>query len=104
MVDISILKEKGITSDRMKEIFLSDKGEDFKIKERIRERIRNRVTNGIQENLVNYRYWWACDLAWDVPFRQTTSTLVRGLVDKGMKTDDILKALEGVDITGMITY
>lgn len=103
MVDIEIVKSKGVTVDRLKAMFTAKKGADFDKAEKIRRRIRNRCNKGREQNFANYRYWYACDLAWDVPFRQTTSSLVKGLIDRQLSDKDILSALQGADISDMIT-
>lgn len=103
MVDLEVLKGRGITSDSQKKIFTATKGDDVKVATKIRNRIRDRVYSGLQYNLSNYRYWHACDLAWDVPFRQTTYTILKGLIDKRTPDKDILSALEGADLNEMVT-
>lgn len=107
MVDLEVLKSKGITSDRLKEIFTAEgkgkvKSKDFDVQTRVRNRIRDRINSGIQYNLHNYKYWHACDLAWDVPFRQTTYSLMKGFLDRGTPSKEILSALEGADLSEMI--
>lgn len=105
MVDIDVLKSKGVTSDRLKEIFTADKkSPDLIAKERIKNRIRDRVWAGIQWNLSNYKYWHACDMAWDIPFRQTTYSLMKGFMDRNTPTKEILSAMENVDLSEMITF
>lgn len=103
MVDIEILTERGVTTDRLKQIFTAKKGKDFDIAEKIRKRAQQRCDTGRMWNFTNYRYWYACDLAWDVPFKQTTYTLVKGLVDRSMSDKDILSVLQGADVSDMIT-
>lgn len=110
MVDLDVLKSKGVTSDRMKEIFTASakltkgvKSKDQIAQERIKNRIRDRVWSGIQWNLSNYKYWHACDLAWDVPFRQTTYSLLKGLMDRKTPSKEILSALDNVDLSEMVT-
>lgn len=103
MVDISVLKSKGVTSDRLKAIFAEKaSAADARIADRIKLRISDRVWAGVQYNLNNYRVYHACDLAWDTPFRQTTHSLVKGLLDRKTPTKEILSALEGVDISDML--
>lgn len=102
MVDLEILKKHGVTVERLKEIFMAVKGDDHTLADKIRHKIRDRVQAGITYNLANYRHWYACDVAWDVPFRQTTYSLVRGMLDRGLKDKDVISALEGTDISEMI--
>jgi len=104
MVDIAVLKKHGVSSERLKEIFSATKGDDVKVQKNIRDRVRNRVQAGITYNLQNYRHWYACDVAWDVPFKQSTYSLVRGLIDRTFSSEDINKMLEGVDLSEMLLY
>lgn len=102
MVDLDVLEKHGVTVDRLKEIFTATKGTDVDIAKGIKTRIRNRVQAGISYNLANYRHWYACDVAWDVPFQQSTYSLVRGMMGRKMKDKDIIDALEGADLSDMI--
>ena len=103
MVDIEILKLRGVTSDRLKQMFTAKKGTDFDKAEVIRKRLNQRCDAGRSWNFSTYRYWYSCDLAWDVPFRQTTYTLVRGLIDRSLSGKEILSVLEGMDVSEMIS-
>lgn len=104
MVDIDVLTKHKVTQDRLKAIFTAEDGPDKVIADKIRKRIRDRIQNGISYNINNYRHWYACDVAWDVPFRQSTYSLVRGMMDKRLSSEDISKALEGVDLSDMVLY
>ena len=107
MVDLDIIKAAGGTPERLRKVFEKSKeteGKDAEVRKRITDRIRSRVGRGVTNNLVNYRYWYACDLAWDVPFRQTTASLMRGLIDRNLKPEDVLKIMEGHDVSQMIRY
>lgn len=110
MVDLDVLKAHGVSSDRMREICESDTKKGAKPKDadvitytRIKNRIRDRVQSGMNYNLSNYKYYHAADLAWDVPFRQTTYSLLQGFLDRKTPDKEILSALENVDMSGMLT-
>lgn len=102
-VDLSILEKHGVSVDRLKTIFTATKGKDKDIADARRKVIRDRISNGITFNIKNFRHWYACDIAWDVPFRQTTYSLVRGMLDRKLLPSEIMSTLEGADLTEMLT-
>lgn len=49
--------------------------------------LRDRVDEGRRQNLTDYRLWWAMDVAYDVPFRQTTTSMLSSLMERMGRND-----------------
>lgn len=108
MVDLDILKEKGVSVEKLKEYFtlqkqkdaedvvkmlvngtLSDKGK----RGRLIRRIKNRIQGGRDYNISNFRIYHALDAAWDLPLKQITPTMLLSLIDKKQDPQAIFDTL-----------
>lgn len=85
MITLEVLKKLGITQANLKKKFTSKKPSD-KIKELV-QLMRDRIDEGRRQNLVDYKLWWAMDVAYDVPFRQTTYSMLWSLMDRLSKNE-----------------
>ena len=67
MVPLKHLKNKGLTKQRLKEIFTATDtdSDDYKIRRKLEKRIRSRVRSGVDSTAKNSRLYLAVDLAWD---------------------------------------
>lgn len=67
MVPIKHLRSKGLTNQRLKEIFTAKDtdSESYRIRRKLEKRIRSRVRSGIDTTAKNSRLHLAVDLAWD---------------------------------------
>lgn len=96
MVDIDLLSSKyGINAEGLKSKLSSDpyirteremlqpETEAGKRNE-LRNRIRLRIAAGRENNIAQHKLYKALDLAWDIPFRQVTPTLLQNWMDKGI--------------------
>lgn len=111
-VNISVLKKRGVSSGNYRRIFTAlSAGETGKIDvpsedrpkfkadlnraKKLVDLISGRCKDGKRRCLEDYRIYWAIDLAHEVPFNQTTPTLVQNfLSQKWNSADDALKAIE----------
>lgn len=95
MVDIAYLKKRGVSSEAYKAIFTQDEADrPPKITELI-NLIADRIRDGRDSNLRDYRPYAAIDLAFDVPFNQTTPTIVQSIISRKLnykETVELLKA------------
>lgn len=88
MVSLSQLKAAGITAEKLKSLFTSEKPSDEI--ERVKFRVRTRIQDGTLNNFQNYKYYWALDQAWDTPFKQVNPTLLQSLANM-QPNDDVFK-------------
>lgn len=127
MIDLKLLEERGVSAEAWKKIFttpensssinsvlldpvqpLPDKPTKKKPPENpvgeLRRRISNRIQAGRDDNLTNYRIYYALDLLWNSPLRQVSATLLTGLMDKKFTPEAIKKTLEawGMNLSDVV--
>lgn len=104
MVDISVVREKGGTQEALKKLFevgpKSGKNND-KLRP-LYDRILARLEEGISYNIRNYRLYYALDLAYNAPLRQTAQTLLWSLIDKKADTNEVKAALTDWGLTHLV--
>src|SRR5580692_11512838 len=90
-VSITILKAHGISAGEYKKIFSqSDKPKRV---QKLCDLITERLKDGFLQNLNNWRTYAAIDLAFEVPFSQTTATFVEHLLSKRLTAEETMKEL-----------
>ena len=91
-VSMAILKRHGISSGEYKRIF------SMPVKpprvQKLIDLISNRIKDGFTRNLTDWKTFAAIDLAYDVPFDQTTATFVRHLMTKKLTAEELLAEVE----------
>lgn len=115
MVDLDILKKKGVSVETLREIFkltkqkqrggaftaVFEKGSNTQKAKiaKLTKRICNRIRGGRDYNLTNYRIYQALDAAWDLPLKQITPTMLRQLLDKQQEPTAVIDTLKswGID-------
>lgn len=95
--DLKYLKSRGVSSGDYKAIFTADKKPPL-VKKLI-DTIANRSRDGKHCNFKEYRAYWAIDLADEVPFTQTTPTLVQNLLSKHLTLDETRKELNAYGLS-----
>ena len=90
-VDLKELAARGVSSGKYKELFTAPK-KDRRIQKLI-DTIAQRIQSGREQNLSDYRTYWAIDLAHEIPFAQTTPTLVQNLLAKNLTAAGVLEQL-----------
>lgn len=96
-VDIKSLKAAGVSAGAYKKIFTAKKLSP--LQQKLIDTISQRVVSGREANLNDYRTYWAIDLAHEVPFQQTTPTLVQSLLSRNLKAEEVLKELEAYGLS-----
>lgn len=76
MVDLEILKSKGISTEEWKKKLDTEDIKDKKLKEFV-DRMWNRAQNGVEESTSDYKTYLAIDSVWDTPFKQISPTLLQ---------------------------
>lgn len=93
-VDINYLKSVGVSSAAYKKIFtLEPASYPTKIKKLV-DVLSGRLRDGYEMSFRDYRAYQAIDLACELPFNQTTPTLIQALMAKHLSADQIYKELK----------
>ncbi len=77
MASLKALRKHGITEEKLKTLFTSDTPSPAV--KRLKDRIHSRNQDGINNNFCTYKVYQAIDEAYNVPFRQSTVTLIQAL-------------------------
>lgn len=95
MVSPEIFTKHKCDDTALKAIFtLPEDKQSVRVRE-LRNLIRDRIQSGREKNLRDHRIWFAIDLAYEVPYAQTTPTLVQhvlGSLDRTCTYEQALKA------------
>lgn len=91
MIDLKELAKRDVSSGSWKKVFTADQ-KDRRVQKLI-DTIRQRIRSGMEANLTDYRTYWAIDLAHEIPFQQTTPTLVQNLLSKNLDAKGVLEQL-----------
>jgi hypothetical protein len=114
MIDLEVLKSKGITHDSLKKkledahlppgAVANEKDAHYKTWLLVK-RMSARVQGALDFNSTHYSLFYALDLAFDAPFRQVTPTLLSSVADKSADDKDVQDQLKswGVDINDVIS-
>lgn len=100
MVDLELIKKRGGTEDNLRKKFTADVLDD-KVKELVNMNAV-RIDEGITRNLNDARIWYAIDQAFDAANRQTTFTLVDGLLSSGMSSESVLETMKTMGLTNRL--
>lgn len=108
MVNIDILKERGVSVEAWKDIFTKPKNErDAKVN-KFMDRMWNRASNGINNNIENFKLYLAIDEVWDAPLKQITPSLI-GIVSNRLRNigktkdiDEVKRLAESIGYPGLI--
>src|SRR6266436_5253123 len=99
MIDIQYLKRQGVSSAEWKKIFTIEPAKRPKPLLRLLDLLRNDNQDGITMNLREWRAYHAVDLAYGVPFNQTTPTLVHDILSRNLNKDETLEALKNYGLS-----
>lgn len=104
MPDIGILREHGATTEKFKKLFSEGRGSgrNSETLKPIYNRIESRIQEGRSHNFKNYQTFYALDLAWNAPLRQTSQTLLFSLIDKKADDKKVLSAINDWGLTSMV--
>lgn len=101
MIHLERLHAAGLTPEKLKPLFTAAVPSE-KIKALV-DTIRNRIRRGVEQNIRDYRIYWAIDRAFDAPFYQVAYTQLMGLIDQS-KPDDkkVLSQLKDWGLTHLL--
>jgi len=86
------IKKYGLDTKSLKALFTADKPK--KGVKALVELIADRQREGKERNLTDYRVWHAVDLSYDATWNNSTSAILRSILDQGGTEMDILKSLK----------
>jgi hypothetical protein len=106
MVDLDILKRRGVSADAWRTKFESDKPGTKLAK--FKQTMWRRCDDGITSNLKDWKVFRAIDAAWDTPLRQITPTLLinfsgESLANTDPKMENVLKVFKSLQLTQYVT-
>jgi hypothetical protein len=93
-VSPKILKAHGCDPKLWKELFTAPSDKKLPAIKKLETLIQGRIQDGQLKCILEYRTWAAVDLAYDVPFAQTTPTFVNSLINRRLNAEQILAELE----------
>lgn len=104
MVDIDLVRKAGGSQEKLKSLFSEGKKSgknDPKLKD-VYNRIRDHINTGVTYNLKHYKLYYALDLAWNTPLRQTSHTLLNSLVDRKLDDESVQSAVKDFGLSHLI--
>lgn len=100
MIDVKLLKRHGVSSSNYRKIFAADPAKYSPRIKSLVDLLSSRVKDGRNLNLKEWRAYHAIDLAYDVPFNQTTPTIVQNILSKHYeKPEQIIEELRAWGMT-----
>jgi hypothetical protein len=93
-VDISYLKKQGVHSGAYKQLFTLAPADRPKPLQRLYQLITERIRKGREFNFDNWKPYAAIDLAYELPFNQTTPTLVQNILSQNLDAEKTLAAMK----------
>lgn len=97
-VSPAILKRYGCTPTAWKWCFTGPEADRLHEHKQLLDLIANRMSDGRTQNLSEFRPFAAIDLAYDVPFSQTTPTILNDLLGRNLKQEELVAQLKQWDI------
>lgn len=94
MIDIAYLKKLGVSSGEWKKIFTIGEADRPKPLKRLYDLLRTDNQEGTRMNLSEWRAHHAVDLAYGVPFNQTTPTLIHDIMSRNLSLEQTMVALK----------
>lgn len=92
-MDMALLKARGVSSGSYRKIFTAEPAEYPAKVKRLVDLISARIRDGRTMNLREARAYAAIDIAYDVPFNQTTPTLINNIMSQRLSAEDTVAAL-----------
>lgn len=96
MIELSLLKELGVTQDALKSAFTAEKKTEL-VKSFV-ERASDRIQEGIDSCTSSYQLHWAIDRALDSQHFAKSRTLFAGLMSQKLDTKDVLNMVKGLGL------
>lgn len=93
-VSIADLKKAGVSSGAYKPLFTAEPAKKPALIKKLESTISERILDARTRNLEEYRTYWAIDLAHEVPFLQTTPTMVQNLLSRHLTAQEMMRELK----------
>jgi hypothetical protein len=93
VVDLKVLRKHGVSSGAYKAIWSKDPAEYTPKQQRLRNLISGEIRDGFEMCLRDHRAFHAVDLAYEVPYAQTTPTLVNNILRQNLDYNGTRAAL-----------
>lgn len=90
-VSLKALEAAGVTEENLKALFEKPDSEKDEKVLKLERLISDRIQDGRNRNYADARLWYAIDAAYDVPFDQTTPTLVQHVLSKDLTAKQVLE-------------
>ena len=100
MPELEILRARGLTQEKLKELFTTDKPSPGVTE--LLKRIQSRIIDGRTFSFSNWKIWQAIDALIETPFRQSSTAVLMNLSVKDPKSEDVLDAAKNWGLTHMI--
>lgn len=94
MIDLNVLKKHGVSSGAYKAIWSKPPAEYTPRQKRLVNLISGEIRDGFEMCLRDHRAYHAVDLAGEVPFNQTTPTLISHILSKKLDYNGTVDALK----------
>lgn len=106
--DIRVLEKKGYDPEKLKALFeLTPAERDADDKKKPVNALinlhRQRIATGVQQNLSSANHYWSIDRAYDVGNRQTSYTMVQGLLDGKRSEEEMLATVKDWGLGSFLT-
>lgn len=93
-LDMDYLRSCGISSGSYKKIFTAQPRDYPKRVSELVQVISQRITDGRSLNFKEWKTYAAIDYAVEVPFQQTTPTMINHILSRNLSAEETMKALE----------
>lgn len=94
MIDLKVLKAHKVSSGDYKKIWSQEPAKFTNKQKRLQNLISGRIRDTFEQCLREHRAYYAVDLAYDVPYDETTPTLVKSLLSRKLTADETLGELK----------
>lgn len=88
------LRKHNCTAKQWKSLFTAKAADKLPEIKKLELLIMNRINDGRLMNIREYRPYAAIDMAYNVPFDQTTPTILQNLIGRNAKQEDVLSSLK----------
>lgn len=99
MLDLKVLKRHGVSSGNYKAIWSKKPAEYTSKQKRLQNLISGEIRDGFEQCLRDHRAYHAVDLAYEVPFNQTTPTLIHHILSQRLDHEGTLRALKAYGLS-----
>lgn len=96
MINLKTLKKFGVTQAALKSLFTAKVKADHV--QKLVDQITERIKTGMDNNMRDWKVFYAIDKAYDAPFYQSSQTLLQGLADGKTSGQDVVGLLKDLGV------